>query len=134
MSPLLSGGFAVIAGNFVGAITDRVSSFIESRLRLVEALKLKDSQASMVDATVGIFFQVGMMSLATNLVTSGAPWITTDASAFTMYLFGLWATSPHLKNHLRILNTVLLDEKIYEEGKKIQKTVISSDATEPVSS
>lgn len=138
-NPLVQGSFALITGNFVGAISDRIVTIIDARVRMIESLKLGDKTGSLLDSVLGVFLHLGLISLGTKLVVGALPWVTEEAGSFILYNLGVFTTSQHLTNHLKILNQIVFDEALYStEGARqtgaIEKKATDGDASEPSSS
>lgn len=125
-SPLVHSALALFAGNFVGAISDRVITVVDARVRMIEALELGEKTGSLLDTMLGIFLHTGLIALGTDLVVKALPWLVNDAAAFTIFGIAMASATPHFHNHLMILNTVLFDEAIYSSETKRQKAFIES--------
>lgn len=127
-SGIIENGLSLIIGNFVGTISDRVVTVIDSRIKLIEALKMDPTTGtgSLMDSVLGIFLHVGMLGIGTQFATSALPWITQDPSSFSLFMIGIIATSPHLTNHLRSLNSIVLSDSIYASEQKAQERVIEN--------
>lgn len=125
---IVENGLALIIGNFVGTISDRVITVVDTRIKLVEALKIDPTtgSGSLLDSLLGVFLHVGMLGIGTQFATSALPWITQDASSFTLFMLGVLSTSPHLVNHLKVINTVVLDEALYSSAQRKQEGVIEN--------
>jgi hypothetical protein len=123
-SSLLEGTIAVIAGNFVGAISDRVVTIIDARVRMLESLQLGERTGSLLDSILGVFLHMGLITLGTGIIVESMPWMVQNPSAFTLFGMAVASTSPHLDNHLKILNSILFDEALYTAEAQRQKAFI----------
>jgi hypothetical protein len=117
---LLEGAFALALGDMVGAVSDRLSSLIDSRLRLIPGMDGK----SVLDSLLSVFLHMGLISFGTALATSALPFVTESGPAFLLYTLGVSASSRNFYQHLRNLNQLLFDERIYsEESDRVDKAV-----------
>jgi hypothetical protein len=118
-NPLIEGSLALLAGNFIGAIVDRIVTIIDSRVKLMEALSLGSETNSLLDNVLGIFLHMGLITLGTKFAVGAMPWITEDMGANILFAWGLQSASPHLELHLKSLNSFLFDENVYKtEGQR----------------
>lgn len=124
-SNIVSTSIALVSGNFLGAITDRVAASVS------EHLAGKFVKSSLIDSLAGIFLHVGLISVGTNVITSALPYISEDPSAFSMYLLGLWSSSPQLKRNLRVLNILVLNDAIYAKAENSQRNQLNTGAPKP---
>jgi hypothetical protein len=114
-NPLIQGAMAILAGNFIGTISDRIVTIIDARLRLVESLNLGSSTTSLLDSILGVFLHMGFITLGTRFASEAMPWLTEEPGALMVFSFGLQATSSHLFSHIQILNQLLFDDKLYSK-------------------
>ena len=112
---LVDGTLALACGDLLGALVDRVIVAVGKRARIIAKLNLGDEATSLLDSMAGIIFQVGMISIGTELITTGFDTIAEDPAALTLYLMGLWSTSTTLKENLRTINSILLMEGDYRK-------------------
>ena len=137
LGPVVDGTVAVVSGDLVGTVVDRVVSLIGDRTRFIETLRLGQSAATLLDSTIGILLQVGLLSAGTHLVTGALPWILEEPAAFSLYMVGLWSTSGHLKRNLKVLNSTVLvggyEEREASHKAKRTTTALPEDAkTDPL--
>ena len=125
---IMENALSLLVGNFVGTISDRVITIVDSRIKLIEALKMDPTTGtgSLLDSVLGVFLHVGMLGIGTQFATSALPWITQDASSYTLFMLGVMATSPHLTNHLRVINTIVLSDSVYASERKAQERVLEN--------
>lgn len=109
-SPLAQGSLALMAGNFIGTLADKVATLVDKRVRMLEALRAGERTGSLLDSLLGIFLHMGVLSLGTEFTISALPFIYGDAPSFVLFNIGLFATSQHLIEHLGTLNSLLFEE------------------------
>jgi hypothetical protein len=119
VGPMISGSFSLVAGDLMGTFIDHTMAVFEERTNIVSVLGFSSNGASMLRNGMSIFFQVGLISLGTHFVSNAFPWLTRDASAFTLYMMGLWSTSERLRKNLTSFNSV------FTEPSEIRTSVIS---------
>ena len=124
LNPLIQGTFSLMVGNFVGAISDRVTAMINERLKSGGPIELGPKSQSLTDSVLGLFLQAGFIAITTDLIQSALPWITEDVSSLTLYTLGVASTTTYMKRNLRILNSFILNESIYSKMNTDQKVVL----------
>lgn len=108
---------ALIVGDMVGAICDRLITTVDKRIKLLDSFKVSEgATGSMLDSALGIFLHLGTLSVGTHLAANALPWLTRDPAAFAMFIMGVTATSPHLFDHLRTMNSIILNESQYDSS------------------
>ena len=117
---------ALFVGHSIGTVSDRVVAVIDERLKMNERLSMDSTTGSLLDSVLGIFLHVGLISVGTKLATNALPNMISDPSAFALFMMGIVMTSQHLAGHLKVINTILLDEKIYSKATNSQEKVIEN--------
>jgi hypothetical protein len=112
---LTESALALVIGDLVGAICDRLITTVDKRVKLLDNFKLVDGAAgSLLDAALGVFLHLGTLSVGTHFASNALPMLTADPAAFAMFIMGITATSPHLFDHLRTINSIILNEALYD--------------------
>jgi hypothetical protein len=111
-SPLVQGAFALLAGNFVGTIADRVVTLIDKRVSMLDSLRTGSPSGSLLDSLLGVFMHMGVLSLGTEFSRNSLSFLETSPSSFMLFTLGIYCTSGHLISHLHTLNALLFDEKL----------------------
>lgn len=109
-SGVFDAAIALVLGDLVGSLTDRVGQVIDERLQSVTTLLPSGASGSLLDATLGVLLHVGLLGLGTKLAVGALPYITTDAASFVLYGIGISGSSGHLISHLKTINSILLDD------------------------
>jgi hypothetical protein len=84
-----------------------------------------------LDSILGVFLQLGFISVGTTLVVKALPWMIDDPAAFTLFGYGLYNSMPHLRAHLTNLNQILFDSVLYEKETKRKGDIIENGPTPP---
>ena len=108
MNPLVAGTLAMITGDVLGSLVDHVGTMIDARVRT--ALGQVTTSSSLMDTTLALGIHSWLTILTTEFAASALPWLTEEPSSFVLFLMGVWATSPHLVQHLQEFNKVLLED------------------------
>lgn len=106
IATLLNSTFAVIAGNITGALANRMASLVSQR-----AIKIPDFSPvsqSVLDEMVSLFLHIGFITMGTHVASSAIPAIMKDAPSFTLYMLGIWSSSPNMVSGLQRLNRLVL--------------------------
>lgn len=141
ISPVVNGTLSLFAGNFIGAIVDRLSSLITSRMMIVRNAQLGPVPTSLLEALAGVFLHAGMLGIGTSVATRALPFITEDSPSLALFLLGLFVTSPHLKRRLNDINKFVLvlpdgprnrePEDVITE-KSVASSALPNNADEPL--
>lgn len=115
VNSVFSGSVALLAGNFVGSITDRIADLINTRMYMIRHARLGEIPTSLIEAGISLVFQTGMMASGTNIVITGLPWITEDPGSLALYILGLLTTTNVLKKRLNEINHFVLVGSDYYE-------------------
>ena len=107
-TPILAGTFAMLSGDLVGAFVDRLVGLVGERSSVIESLGLGSPTTTLLEAGLGVFFQVGLITAGTSMVTAAMPWVASDPASFSLFMIGLWSTSNHLRHNLDKLNAIVL--------------------------
>lgn len=105
-NPVFGGMISVLSGSVVGDLADKVANFLSTG-DLLSKLVPDCSSSVFLDALVGMFVQIGVMSAGTELISNALPFMAQDTSAFSMFLLGMWSSSPHLKKRIRVIQNLL---------------------------
>lgn len=117
INSVFSGTTSLLAGNFVGAISNRLSQLIDSRVTMVRHKDIGVIPLSLVEKSVSLIFQTGLLTTGSNIVTKGLPWITEDAGSLVLYILGIAMTSTMLPKTLQQINHfVLVGSEFAEYG------------------
>ena len=133
-NPILGGTLALITGNFIGSISDRVCAFLSTKDMVVSLTGghfQEGATFNLVDSLSSLFVQVGCIAAATEIATNAMPFMVTDSSAFTMYMMGIWSTAKGIKRNLRRINDIVLNGEMYTRQQAIKKAETSGDVPEP---
>ena len=106
ISSLLNSTFAVIAGNVTGALANRMSALVAQRAPKLS--EITQSSQSILDELLSLFLHIGFITMGTHVASSSIPAIMKDAPSFTLYMLGIWSSSPNLVSSLRRLNHMVL--------------------------
>ena len=118
-NPLIEGSLALLVGNFVGAISDRLATIIDARIRLLENSKFGSDTVHVLDSILGLFLELGMISFGCRIATQAMPWITEDPAGLLLFGMGISSATPHFDSHIKAINQIFFDEKLYsKEGTK----------------
>jgi hypothetical protein len=120
-NPLINATLAAIVADFIGELSDRIVSLIETRVRLVESVKVGAKNTSLMDALLGTFLHVGFLSLGTNFAVEALPWLTQDAGAYMVFALVLGFRIPQLGRHLRILSDMVFDNEAYKSEASLKE-------------
>lgn len=113
-NPLINVTLAALIADFMGELSDRVVSIVETRLRLEESVKVGAKNTSLLDALLGTFLHVGFLSLGTNFAVEALPWLAEDPGAYMVFVLVLSSRIPQLKRHLSILSDMVFDNEAYK--------------------
>jgi hypothetical protein len=119
MNPVLTGSFALLSGDLVGTLLDRVMRTFDERMKSVSVVSsLGNGLGNLVDTSLGIFLHVGIISLSSELLARSVPWMFSEPAGYTLYLLALSTTSPHLFEHLKKFNDILLGAEAFTSRPK----------------
>lgn len=117
-TPIVTGSFAVIAGNVMGTLIDKSMEVFDERFKMTNVLSsIGPEKASLLDSILGVFIHVGIIGIGCELLARATPWIFEDPAGFSLFMMTLWATSPHLEKHVKQVNTILFTTKTETETK-----------------
>ena len=108
LNPLLNGSFAVLTGDLMGTLVNKLMVTVDDRLKGVPLLNQLGETSSLLESLLGIFLHVGVISLGCELLSRATPWMFEDPAGYSLFLLTLYATSPHLTDHIKTVNDVLL--------------------------
>jgi hypothetical protein len=123
-NPLTEATLSLIAGSLVGGISDRVVTIIDARVRMIESLSLGERTGSLLDSILGIFLHMGLIALGTKFVVDALPWVIEDPASNLLFSMGIAATSPHFEGHLKLINSILFDEGVYQKEQTRQGSIL----------
>lgn len=109
-NPIVASTFSIFSGAVTGTLADRLITLIHERKKLADLLGLSPTTGNLLDAALGIFLQVGMISLGTKFATTAMPFLTQDAASFTLFIMGVWTSSKTLTDNLRTVTSIILTE------------------------
>ena len=105
VNPLLSAGVAMMAGDVMGIAIDTLMQKFDGVVRSMDLDKKMSAKTySLLDSVLGVFLHVGVIGLGTELLSRAVPWIFEEPAGLTLFILGLYNTSPHLTLHLNSVN------------------------------
>lgn len=109
--PLLNGGFALVTGDAVGILVDKLMKFVDSRMQLrdvITPLGLADN-GEVITNLFGLFVHVGLISIGCELMSRAVPWMFSEPAGYTLFILSLWSASPGLREHIDGFNQFILE-------------------------
>jgi hypothetical protein len=112
-NPILTGGSALVAGNLMGSLVDRVVVLLMDRANQIKQLQNISTVGTLIEALMSSALQVGLLSLGISVLSGGLPWITSEPSALILFALGIFGSSKTLQLNLDVLNAFVFDHSQY---------------------
>jgi hypothetical protein len=103
-NPFISGIIGILAGDLLGSAVNRFSKVLLEHINLGGVFGHQGPSINIIDRAVGATFQVGLLSVGAELITSAIPWIASEPSAYSMFMLGLLMTNENLRTNMDFIN------------------------------
>lgn len=100
----LSGIVGLLAGDLLGSAVNRFSKVLLEHINLGSMLSSQGPSATLFEKAIGTAFHVGLLAVSSELVTNALPWLSTEPSAYSMFMLGLLMTNETLRENLDSIN------------------------------
>jgi hypothetical protein len=106
-NPVVTGTLSLVAGNLLASSVGRFSQVIETHFDVAKTISLSGSSRTILDNSISILFQAGLIGVGSTFIERAFPWLTTESASFALFVLGISMSSQHLQNCLIELNKAL---------------------------
>jgi len=100
----VTGLVGFLSGDLLGSAVNRFSKVLLERINLGTAFGTLGPSTGIIEKMIGTAFHVGLLSVGAELLTNALPWLTTEPSAYSMFILGLVMTNESLRANINFLN------------------------------
>lgn len=123
-NPIVTGSFAVITGDVMGLLVNRLMETVGDRMKLSTVLTtLGPDMGNALDAALNIFLHVGITSIGCEIVSRAMPWIFEEPAGYSLFLITFMINSPRLTENIQQFNKFLTARRIDEGATPESETI-----------
>jgi len=97
-NPVIAGSLAFAGGTLLGSSVESLVKAVGARADLTANLGLSPNAKSILDNSISIMFQIGLLGFGIHFITNAMDWLPSHPPGFTMLIMGVTMSSPHLKD------------------------------------
>lgn len=105
---IIQAGVALISGDIVGGISDRLTSVITQRVGLVKNAKLGEKPTSFLETLLAILLNAGFIGAGVQFAVGAQPLLLENPMALISFITGVVSQSRNLGRRLSALNSFVL--------------------------
>jgi len=117
---------AVLVGDIVGTVADRISFSLDQRIKELDIVKSQRASSTFLDTGLSIVLHTGILAMGVGFAAKAMDWITMEPASFLLFQLAIFASSNHLRENLGELTKAILDT---EPTATAQPDLSSTDPT-----